>query len=119
MVATITTTCRAKAGFAAFDVDEFFGAEIGAKPSLGHHIVGKFQRGLGGEHGIAAMRDVGEWAAVNEGRVVFKGLHEVRLKCVFQKHCHGAMRVQIGRMNRLLVSRISNHDPSQPVLSNP
>jgi hypothetical protein len=43
---------------------------------------------------------------VNEGRVVFECLHKVRLKCVFQKHRHGAMRVQIGRVKGLLVSRV-------------
>src|ERR1019366_1476928 len=107
---------RAKARFAAFDVDEFLGAEIGAKARLGHYIIGEFKRGLGGEDGIAAMRDIGERPAVNERRVVFESLHKVRLEGAFQKHRHGAMGVQIGRMNRLLVARVANHDPSQPVL---
>ena len=35
---------RLEPGFAAFDVEEFLGAEIGAKPGLGDDVIGELQR---------------------------------------------------------------------------
>ena len=49
-------------GLAAFDVEEFLGAEIGAEAGLGDDVIGELERGLGGDHRVAAMRDIGERA---------------------------------------------------------
>jgi di/tripeptidase len=57
-----------EAGLAALDVEELLGAEIGAEAGFGHHVVGELERGRGREHRVAAVRDVGERAAVDEGR---------------------------------------------------
>jgi len=63
--------------FAAFDVEEFFGPEIGAEPGLGHDKIGKLERRCRRDHRIAAMRNVGERAAMDEDRVVLDRLHQV------------------------------------------
>ena len=77
MVATSTTQSGARAGLAALDVEEFLGAEIGAEAGFGHDIVGELERGGGGEHRIAAMRDIGEGTAMDEGRRAFQRLHQI------------------------------------------
>ena len=73
-----------KPGLAALDVDEFLGAEIGAETRFGHYIVGELERGGGGHHRIAAMRDVGEGAAMDEGGRAFQRLHQVGRQRVLQ-----------------------------------
>ena len=66
-----------QAGLAALDVDEFLAAEIGAEAGFGHHIVGELERGGGRHHRVAAMRDVGERPAVDEGGRAFQRLHQI------------------------------------------
>src|SRR5665213_3618620 len=56
---------RLEAGLAALDVDELLRPQVGAEARLGHHVVGELQPGLGREHRVAAVRDVGERAAVD------------------------------------------------------
>ena len=82
-------------GLAALDVEEFFGPEIGAEPGLGHDVIGQFERRLGGDHRIAAMRDVGERPAMDEGRVVLQRLHQVGRDRVLQQHRHRAGRLDL------------------------
>ena len=72
-----------QARLAALDVEEFLRAEIGAEAGLGDDVVGELQRRRGRDHRVAAMGDVGERAAVDEGRIVLQRLHEVRLHGVF------------------------------------
>ena len=80
-----------QAGLAALDVEEFLGAEIGAEAGFGHDVVGELERGGGRRHRVAAMRDVGERAAMDEGRRAFQRLHQVRRDRVLQQRRHGAM----------------------------
>ena len=77
-------------GFAAFDVEEFLGAEIGAEASLGDHVIGELERRLGGDHRIAAMRDIGERAAMDEGGVVLERLHQIRRERILEQRRHRA-----------------------------
>ena len=69
---------RLNPGFAAFDVDEFFRAQIRAKTRLGDDNIGQFQRRLRGDHRIAAMGDIGERPAMDKHRIVFQGLDQIR-----------------------------------------
>ena len=91
---------RLEARLAALDVEEFFGAEIGAEAGLGDDVVGELQRRRGGDDRIAAMRDVGERAAMDEGRVVLQRLHEVRLHGVLEQHRHGAVGLEVAGIDR-------------------
>jgi hypothetical protein len=85
---------RLQARFAALDVDELLGAEIGTEAGFRHHVVGKLQAELGGDHRIAAMGDVGERAAMDEGRVVLERLHQVRRDRILEQYRHGAVGVK-------------------------
>ena len=89
-MATITAAAGSRPGLAALDVEELLGPEVGAEAGLGHHVVGQLQRGARGDHGVAAMGDVGERPAMDEGRVALERLHEVGLDGVLEQHRHGA-----------------------------
>ena len=91
-------------GLAAFDVEEFFAAEIGAEAGLGDDDFGEFERELGGDHRVAAMGDVGEGAAVDEGGGAFDGLHQVGHQGVAQQDGHGAVGLQVLRGDEAAVA---------------
>src|SRR3970282_742035 len=65
---------------AAFDVEELLRSEITAKARLGDRPVREMKRGTGREDAVAAVGDVGEGAAVNEGGYTLEGLHQVGLQ---------------------------------------
>ena len=88
MVATSTAQSGCKPGLAALDVEELLAAEVGAEAGFGHHVVGELERGGGGQHRIAAVRDVGERPAVDEGRRAFQRLHQVRRQRVLEQRGH-------------------------------
>jgi hypothetical protein len=107
---------RPQAGLAALDVEELLGAQVGAEARLGDDVIDELQRALRGDHGVAAVRDVGERPAVDERRVVLERLHQVRRQRVLEEHGHRAMRLQVGRLHRLLVARVADHDVAQALL---
>ena len=86
---------RREPGLAAFDVDELLRAEVGAEAGFGHDIIGELERGRGGDHRIAAMRDIGEGAAMDEGGRAFQGLHQIGRDGFLQQRRHGAMRLEV------------------------
>ena len=103
-------------GLAAFDVEEFLGAEIGAEAGFGHDIIGEIERRARRDHRIAAMRDIGERAAMNEGGRAFERLHEIGHQRVLEQDGHRAMRLQISRGHRLLVIVQADDDLGEPIL---
>jgi hypothetical protein len=107
---------RAQAGLAALDVEELLGAEVRAETGLGHHVVDQLERRLRRDHRVAAMRDVGERPAVDEGRVVLQRLHQVGRQGVLEEHRHGAVRLQVARVHRLALARVADHDVAQALL---
>ncbi len=107
---------RPQAGLAAFDVEEFLGAEIGAEARLGDDVVRQLECALGGDHGIAAVSDVGEGAAVDERRVILERLHQVRRERVLQQHRHGSVRLEVARMHRLVVAGVADDDAAEALL---
>ena len=107
---------RTQSRLAALDVDELLGAEIRSESRLRDHIVGELQRRRGGQHGIAAMGDVRERPAVNEGRIVLERLHQVRLQGLLEQHGHRALRVQILGANWRKIAAVADHDVAQPLL---
>ena len=107
---------RLQAGLAALDVDELLGAEVRAETGLGHDVVGELQRALRRDHGVAAVRDVRERTAVQEGRIVLERLHEVGLEGVLEEHRHRTVGLEIARADRRLVARVADHDVAEPLL---
>ena len=59
------------------------------------------------------MGDVGERAAVDEGRSVLERLHEVRLQSILQQGGHGALGVQVTGGDGLLVVSIADDQARQ------
>ena len=116
MVATITTQIRLEAGLAALDVEEFLGAEIGAEAGFGHDIVGELERGRRRDHRVAAMRDIGERAAVDEGRRAFQRLHQIRRDRFLQQRRHRAVRLEVLGADRLTLAGIGDDDVAEPLL---
>ena len=92
----------------------FSRAEVGAEAGFGHHVVGELQRGRGGQHRVAAVRDVGERAAVDEGGRAFERLHQVRRERVLQQRGHGAVRLEVAGAHRLAVAGIGDDDVAEP-----
>ena len=107
---------RLQAGLAHLDVEELLAAEVGAEAGFGHHIVGELERGRGRQHRVAAMRDVGERPAVDEGRRAFERLHQVRRQRILEQHGHGAVRLDIAGAHRLPVAGIGDDDVAEPLL---
>jgi DNA-binding PucR family transcriptional regulator len=68
------------------------------------------------EHRVAAVRDVGERAAVDEGRRAFQRLHEVRRDRVLEQRGHGAVAVQVAGAHRLALAGIADDDIAEPLL---
>ena len=99
---------RRQAGLAALDVEELLRPEIGAEAGLRHHVVGELEAGARRDHRVAAMGDVGEGAAMDEGGVALQRLHEVRLGGVLEQHRHGAGRLDVGGGDRLLVAGVGD-----------
>src|ERR1700727_1478718 len=77
---------------------------------FGHDIIGKLERRACRRDGIAAVRDVGERPAVNEGRRALERLHQIGRDGVLQQGRHGAVRVQFLGAYRLAAARIADND---------
>ena len=107
---------RLEPGLAAFDVEELLGAEIGAEARFGHHIVAELERGLGGDHRVAAMRDIGERPAMDEGRVVLERLHEIGRERVLEQRRHRARGGEVLGGDGLLVAGLADLDLAEPAL---
>ena len=116
MVATIDDAVGLQAGLAALDVEELLGAEVGAEAGFGHHVVGELQRGRRRRHRVAAVRDVGERAAVDEGRRAFQRLHQVRRDRVLEQRGHRAVGLELPGAHRLAVAGVADDDVAEPLL---
>ena len=103
-------------GFAALDVHEFLGTKVGAETGLGHDIVGQLQCRLGRDHGITAMRDIGERAAMHKGRIVLESLHKVRLHRLCQQHGHRAVGLDVAAEYRRTVAPVGDNDITKTLL---
>ena len=68
-----------------------------------HHDVGQTERRPGRDHGVAAVGDVGERAAVHERGRADQRLHEVRAQRVLEQRGRRALRVDIPGGHGLIV----------------
>ena len=62
------------------------------------------------------MRDIGERAAVHEGRVVLKRLHEVWLHRVFEQYGHRTIRLDVAAEDRRAVAAVGDDHVAQTLL---
>ena len=105
---------RLQTRLAALDVDELLRAEIGTEARFRDDIVGELERRGGGNDRIAAMGDVGERTAMDEGRRAFQRLHQVRRNRLLQKRRHGAVCLDVPAADRLAVAGIGDDDIAEP-----
>ena len=75
---------RPQSRSAALDIQKFLGTQIGAEARLRHHIVPQPQSGLGGGHTVAAVGDVGEGTAVDDGGSPLQRLGQIGADGVLQ-----------------------------------
>ena len=68
MVATRTVACRLQSAFPALNIKEFFGPQIRAEARFRNDITTQFQGCPSCNQGIATMRNISKWPAMNEGR---------------------------------------------------
>ena len=68
----------------ALDIQKLFGPQISAEARLRHHIVPQPQSGLGGGHAVAAVGDVGEGTAVDDGGSPLQRLGQIGADGVLQ-----------------------------------
>ena len=97
----------------ALDVEELLGAEVSGKACLCDDVVAELEGHPGRCHGVAAVGDVGEGAAVDKGGCVLQGLNEVGLEGILEEGCHSAFRLQIVGCDGLAVKCIGDDDPAQ------
>ena len=82
---------------AAFYIKEFFRAEVSAEACLRNGVIAELHCHFGCDDGVAAVSDVGERTAVDNGGGMLKRLHQIGLYCVLQKSRHCARCLQVAR----------------------
>ena len=98
MVATSTTQFGDQAAGAAFDVEEFLHADVGAEAGFGEHVsLGPHQleRDLIRDDGRISMRDIGERSGMHERGSAFERLHQVGQDGVLHQNGQSAAYAQI------------------------
>ena len=105
-----------EAGLAALDVEELLRPQVGAEAGLGDHVVAELERGAGRHRRVAAMGDVGERAAMDEGGIALQGLHEIGRERVLEQHGHGAGGLEVGGEHRLAVAVVARDHLAQALL---
>ena len=107
---------RGEAGDAAFDVDEFLGAEIGTETGLGDHHIAQMQAEFGGHDGVAAMGDIGEGAAMHQSRGAGEGLHQIGREGIAQQGGHGALGLEVLGGDGGAIAGVADDDAAKPGL---
>ena len=103
---------------ATLDIEELFGAQVGAEAGFGDHDVGQGETGARGHEAVAAVRDIAEGAGVQNGRAAFERLHEVGAQRILEQQRHGSGGLQITRANgcAFLPARGAHDDVAEALL---
>ena len=107
---------RFNAGETALNVHEFFRAEVCAETGFRNGDLAHLEGQLRSDDRVAAMRDVGEGAAVYEGRRVLDRLDEVRLDSVLHEDSHCAFDAELAGRHEVAVQVISYGDVAHALL---
>lgn len=98
---------------AALDVEEPFGAHVGAETGLGDDDLGAGERDPVGDDRARPRRDVPEGAAVDEGRPALEGLEQVRLQRILEQDRHRAGGAEVFGGDRGPVPGRPDDDPPE------
>ena len=94
----------------------FSAPEVEAEAGLGEDDLGPPQREARRHQAVAAVSDVAEGAAMDEGRRAFGRLHEVRKQRVAEQRGHRALGLEVAGEDRLGGAREAEQDPTEPRL---
>ena len=100
-------------GGAALNVEELFGAHVGAKASLGHHDLARSECGTIGNDRVIAMGNVGKRTGMHERRAAFECLQQVRLNRVTQERGHGSGDFQIFCRDGFSINSFGDHNAAK------
>src|SRR5699024_8184982 len=107
-------------GHPALDIQEFLRAQVRAEACLCDAVVAQPQGHSGSGYRVAAVSDISEGSAVDNGRNMLQSLYQVGLQGILQQRAHSAFRVKVSRGNRFLLRNfsvgISHYQPGQPGL---
>lgn len=101
---------RREPALAALDVQELFRTQVKGESGLRHGVLAAGQGHARGQHGVAAVRDVGERTAVHERRHALQALHQVRVDGVFQDGQHGVRHAELLCVHSLVLRGEAHHD---------
>ena len=105
-----------QARIAALDVQKLLRAQVRAEARLRHHIIAQLQGGIRGRDRIAAVGNIGEWAAVDQGRRMLQRLNQVWLDGILEQGGHRPLSLQVGSGHGLVVIGVAHYDTGQPLL---
>ena len=106
---------RSQVADATGDVEELLHAHVGRESRLGHHVLAKLQPDPIGDERVVAVRDVRERSAVDEGRLTFERLHQVRLDRVLEDDGKSSCGLDVLGRDRLALVRLPDGDPAEPL----
>ena len=107
---------RFQAGEAALDIEELLGAEVRAEACLRDDVIGELQRELRRHDAVAAMGDIRERAAVDEGRCAFECLHEVRLDGILEEQRQSACHIELFGADGTAFAAVADDDLAEALL---
>ena len=103
-----------EAGGAAFEIEEFFTAEVEAETAFCDHIIGEAEAETRGEDRVGALGDVGERAAVeNRGRA-FVGLDQIGDDRVLEQRGHGAVNFEVAGVDGFSLTGETDENTAEP-----
>src|SRR5699024_1741923 len=95
------------------DVHEFLGTQIRTEAGFGDDGIGQIKSGVGSNHRVRTVGDIGEWTTVNQRRSTGQSLHEVWTNSIAQQNGHANLST-IGAKFRgrhwFAVISFSDHD---------
>ena len=105
-----------QAGLAAFDIHEFFRAEICAETGFGDDVVRQFQSALCRDDRVATVSNVCKWTTVDKRGIVLNRLHKIGREGILQQRGHRSGRFEVRSANVFAVARLPDNDVAQPAL---
>ena len=101
---------------AAFYIEKFFRAQIGAEACLGNSIIRKFKRCFCSTDAVTAMSNIRKRSAVHNGRSILQSLNKIRLNSLFEQNGHCSVCFYVSAINGLTVICVGNKNIAEPFL---
>lgn len=100
---------------AAFNIEEFFAAEIGAEAGFCNTVVAELKRKLCRHNGVASVGNICERPAVHKAGRAFYGLDEVGLNRILKQGCKRTLHAEIAAEHGLVVIGVADQDAAEPL----